>query len=231
MIAVRPAAARGRCAVAALESRCSFSHGDYHDPAHMGFGALRLLNEQVVAPGAALEPQRYANLEVLTWVVSGSLRCREGDAAPTVLAAGTLECVGGGSGLEREESNASAQQSAHLVRLGLRPDRVNAAPRIERRVFTDAQRRGRLCLLAAADGDGLVHVRQNVRLSSALLARGETIEHRQCYSRRAWLQVVSGELIVNGIRLAGGDGAAVIQECGLHIEAASDTDLLLLELD
>jgi redox-sensitive bicupin YhaK (pirin superfamily) len=229
MIAIRPAAARGTTRTDSLVSRHSFSFGDYYDPAHMGFGPLRVLNEEVLTPAAVGETQSHANMEILNWVVSGALHPADSDGG--VLRAGDLQCLSAGRGVAHGESNDSTAEPLHFLQIWIQPDRVNAQPRTEQRSFPACESHAGLRLVASADGcEGSVPIRSDVRVFVARLGAGVHVVHPLCLGRRAWLQVTEGSVEINGVKLTAGDGAAALHENRLDLLGLADAEVLLFDL-
>lgn len=231
MIVLRPSDARGHVRAGWLESRHTFSFGHYYDPAWMGFGPLRVINEDRVAPGAGFPPHGHANMEILSYVVEGGLAHRDSTGGEGVIRPGELQRMSAGHGIQHSEYNASQDAPVHFLQIWIQPDRLNAAPDYAQKAFPAADRSGRLQLLASPDGaQGSLSLRQDARVHGALLAPGDAVEHVLAPGRRAWLQVVKGGVSLNGQALAAGDGAGAIDEPALRIEATVDSELLLFDL-
>ncbi len=227
MIAIRPACARGSTQRDAAASWHSFSFGDYYDPAHMGFGALRVLNEITLAPAAGVAPETHANMEILTWVVAGGLR---DEVSGIELKAGDLQCLSAGRGVAHAESNASAGDPARYLQFWIQPDRVNAEPRTSKGSFTAGTCAGLRLIAAANAGEHVVPIRGDTRVHVARLTAGQRIAHALCLGRRAWLQVTKGVLELNGVRLAAGDGAAALHENRIELLGIEDAEALVFDL-
>ena len=236
MIIERPSAARGVVEAGWLDSRHTFSFGHYHDPQWMGFGPLRVINEDRVAPGGGFPPHGHANMEILSYVLSGGLAHRDsaggGDAG--VLKPGELQWMSAGHGIEHSEFNASKTEPVHFLQIWIQPDRVNAAPAYAQQAFDPAQRRGRWATLASPDGsDGSIAIRQQAWLRGALLAAGDAIEVAFDPARRYWLHVAQGAVEFDGRRLSAGDAMGAVDEAGRHrLLGVGDgaADVLLFDL-
>lgn len=236
MIVERPAATRGAVKTGWLDSRHTFSFGHYHDPLWMGFGALRVINEDRVAPGAGFPPHDHANMEILSYVLSGALAHRDsasaGDAG--VLRPGELQWMSAGHGIEHSEFNASQTEAVHFLQIWIQPDRVNAPPAYAQRAFDPQARRGRWAVLASPDGvDGSLAIRQQAWLRGAGLATGESMDLTIDPARRYWLHVAQGTVEFDGRTLTAGDALGFVGESGVHRIMASGegaADLLLFDL-
>ncbi len=243
MILERPAAARGTVKTDWLDSRHTFSFGHYHDPQWMGFGALRVINEDRVAPGRGFAPHGHANMEILSYVLSGALSHRDsasGVAAQTLdevtktLGSGELQWMSAGHGIEHSEFNASDTEPVHFLQVWIQPDRVNAPPAHAQRTFDPAARRARWATLASPDGDDAsLSIRQQAWLRGVLLGCDEAVPFALDASRRYWLHVASGEVQLDGRRLAAGDAVGFVDEAGTHhLTGSGDelADVLLFDL-
>lgn len=231
---LRAAADRGHVKTSWLDSRHTFSFGHYHDPQWMGWGALRVLNEDRVAPAAGFAPHGHANMEILSYVVAGALAHRDDNGGQGVLQAGEWQWMSAGHGITHSEYNASTETAVHFLQIWIQPDRVNAAPAHAQRHFDGAARRGRWATLASPDGaDGSLAIRQQAWLHGVRLGADETATFALQAQRRYWLQLVQGAAAVDGRALVAGDALAVAEESGtLRIAGSGDAiaDVLLLDL-
>lgn len=210
---LRPAATRGHVRTGWLDSRHGFSFGHYHDPDWMGWGPLRVLNEDRVAPGAGFPTHGHANMEILSYVVSGALAHRDDAGGEGVVYAGEWQWMSAGHGVEHSEFNASDSEPVHFLQVWIQPDRVNLAPAHAQRAFDPAERRGRWATFASPDGaDGSLAIRQQAWVRGIAVGRGEQAEIALQAQRRYWLQVVAGEATVDDETLAAGDAIAYAAE-------------------
>lgn len=234
MIIERRSAARGRVEAGWLDSRHTFSFGQYYDPAWMGFGCLRVINEDRVAAGGGFAPHRHANMEILSYVLDGALSHRDSSGGGGVIGPGELQWMGAGHGVEHSEFNASATGPVHFLQIWLQPDRLNAAPAYAQREATGRSLSGRWVLLASPDGaDGSLAIRQQARVLGARLAAGETVELPLDPARRYWLHVALGAVSAGERELAAGDALGLVDEDGLlRLDGAGETaaDVLLFDL-
>lgn len=230
MIAVRPGAARGVSRAAGSVVRHAFSCGDYFDPARMGFGPLRVLNEIELAPGAGLARERRANVQLLTFVIAGEVHRQSGDDS-AVLAAGDAHVLGAGHGIEDGISNTSTDVPARLLQAWIQPARLNAAPHAAHRHGHAMNGSGPL-LLASADGrEGSIALRAPVDVWRARPSAGSPVGVACCFGRRMWVQVVAGEVEVGAVRAVAGDAAVVLNERRIELVAPSAADLLVFVAD
>ena len=234
MILQRPANARGVANAGWLDSRHTFSFGHYHDPQWMGFGPLRVINEDRVAPGAGFPPHSHANMEILSYVLSGALAHRDNSGGGGVLRPGELQWMSAGHGIEHSEFNASQEDPVHFLQIWIQPDRVNAPPAYAQRSFDPAARRGKWTVLASPDGaNDSIAIRQQARLLGVLLASGEAVALQPDPARRYWLHVAQGGIDVAGQRLSAGDAIGITGEsaAGQVVGRGDDVaDVLLFEL-
>jgi quercetin 2,3-dioxygenase len=234
VIVERRGDARGHVDAGWLDSRHTFSFGHYHDPRWMGFGALRVLNEDRVAPGGGFPPHPHANMEILSYVLSGALAHRDSSGGGGVLRPGEVQWMSAGHGIEHSEYNASDSEAVHFLQIWIQPERLNFAPAYAQRAFDPAERHGRWALLASPDGaDGSLAIRQQARLRGALLAAGESVELALDASRKYWLHLATGEAAAGERTLAAGDALGFDAEGGrLRVEGrgAGRAELLLFEL-
>jgi len=231
MIAFRDRMARGRSRTGWLDSRHSFSFADYHDPAQMGFRDLRVINEDRVIPGAGFPTHRHRDMEILTYVLAGTLEHKDNLGNAAVIRPGEVQRMSAGTGVVHSEFNPSRTEPVHFLQIWIFPDRVGLPPSYEQKTFALEERRGRARLVAASDGrDGTVTIHQDARLFVANLAAGEHITQEIAPSRGAWLQLARGVVALDGTEMREGDGAAVEDEPRITVEAVTDAEFLLFDL-
>lgn len=231
MIHIRPSADRGRTQLNWLDGRHSFSFGHYYDSHHMGFGPLRVINEDIVAPGGGFAPHSHANMEIITVVLSGELAHRDSLGNGSMIRPGEVQRMSAGSGIEHSEFNASKTLPVHLLQIWIQPDRLNGPPGYVQQIFPKEQRENRLCLVISPDGrEGSLPIFQNATLYITLLETGKSLTYSLAEGRRSWLQIASGAIKFNGTTLYAGDGAAIEQEKELELQASEDAEVLVFDL-
>jgi redox-sensitive bicupin YhaK (pirin superfamily) len=232
MIDIRHAEARGTANFGWLESRHTFSFGDYYDAKQMGFGPLRVINEDRVSPGQGFGTHGHKDMEIISYVLEGALEHKDSIGTGSVIRPGDVQVMSAGTGIRHSEFNHSKTEPVHFLQIWVVPDREGIAPRYEQKTFPDVDKRRKLCLVGSSDGRlGSVVVHQDVQLFAALLNSGEQVTHALQSGRRGWLQIVRGAVTMNGHDLAAGDGAAVKVEPTLTMTAKVDaTEILLFDL-
>ena len=232
MITIRHAKERGVANFGWLDSRHTFSFGEYYDPAKMGFGPLRVINEDRVSPGQGFGTHGHKDMEIISYVLEGALEHKDSIGTGSVIRPGDVQVMSAGTGIRHSEFNHSKTEPVHFLQIWVMPDRQGIAPRYEQKTFPDAEKRGRLRLVGSSDGrDGSVVIYQDVELLASLLTAGEKVTHALASGRKSWIQVVRGAVALNGRDLAAGDGAAVANEPDLSITAKVDnTELLVFDL-
>ncbi len=231
MLQIRPAKERGHAEHGWLDSRHTFSFADYYDERYMGYGPLRVINEDRVQPGQGFGTHSHRDMEIVSYVLEGALEHQDSMGNGSVLRPGYVQRMSAGTGVQHSEFNHSRNDLVHFLQIWIVPERGGLAPGYEERVFTDDEKRGRLKLIASRDGrDGSVVVNQDVDLYAAILAPGDEVEHVPRNGRRTWIQVARGSVDVNGATLAAGDGAAASQEPKLAIHGTTDAEILLFDM-
>lgn len=231
MIEVRRSDERGYADHGWLKTRHTFSFAEYHDPRHMGFRALRVINDDRVAPGAGFPTHPHRDMEILTYVVQGAVRHRDNLGRATVIRPGDVQRMSAGTGVTHSEFNASKTEETRLLQVWLLPSRQGLEPGYEQRHLPASERRGRLRLVASRDGrDGSITVHQDADVYAGLFGRGDGAIHEIAAGRGVWIQVVRGELRADDTRLAEGDGAAVEGERLVSLTGEGEAEILLFDL-
>ena len=231
MIVKRPAAERGHFDHGWLDTSHTFSFADYHDPEHMGFRALRVINEDRVAAGQGFGAHSHRDMEIITYVLDGALAHADSIGNRSTIVPGDVQRMSAGTGITHSEFNARQDEPVHFLQIWLLPDRRGLAPGYEQKAIPESEERGALRLLASRDGrDGTVTIHQDVDLYGSRLEPGERVKHALADGRHAWLQMVRGRIELNGTPLAAGDGAAVSGESALEMVAQESAHFLLFDL-
>jgi redox-sensitive bicupin YhaK (pirin superfamily) len=231
MIRIRKAAERGHANHGWLDTYHTFSFADYHDPAQMGFRSLRVINEDVVAPGQGFGVHGHRDMEIVTYVLSGALEHQDSLGNGEVLRPGEFQRMSAGTGIRHSEFNPSASEPVHLYQIWLLPREQGIQPSYEQKAFAADQRQGRLRLVASPDAaDGSLAIQQDARIYLATLAAGDTVEHALAVGRFGWLQVLRGKVTVNGSKANTSDGVAIGDEPRVTIAADGPAEVMLFDL-
>lgn len=231
MYATRLSEDRGHANFGWLNSRHTFSFGDYHDARFMGFGALRVINEDRVTPGAGFDTHSHRDMEILSWVLDGALEHRDSMGTGAVIRPGELQRMSAGTGVTHSEFNASTAEPVHFLQIWLLPERQGLAPGYEQRAFAPSDLQDRLCLIASHDGrEGSVTVHQDVQLHAARLAEGREVSYLPAAERRLWLQVARGSVTVEGRDFHAGDAVSWLRPKSVTIRAREPAEVLLFDL-
>lgn len=231
MITVRRAAERGHTDWGWLDSRHTFSFGEYFDARQQGFRALRVLNDDRVEGGAGFGAHSHRDMEIFSFVLEGALRHQDSSGGGGVIRPGEIQFMRAGSGVTHSEQNASAVEPVHFLQIWVVPDTRGLPPRYDQRPF-DAQAAAEgLVLLASRDGRaGSVQVQQDVDIHVARLAPQAARTHPVAAGRHVWVQVARGSVVLNGAALAEGDGAALTEETRVDLEGVEPAEVLLFDL-
>lgn len=230
MLTVRPAQERGHADHGWLDSWHSFSFADYYDPTHMGYSALRVINDDRIAKGGGFASHPHRDMEIVTYVLEGALAHRDSMGNGSVIRPGDVQRMSAGSGVVHSEHNA-AEGETRLLQIWIIPSQKGGAPGYEQIHFEDTELRDCLRLVASADGiEGSLRLRQDARIYASRLAAGARLVHPIAPGRHVYLQVARGELRLNGVHIKEGDGAMLEDESSLEIEALGAAELLLFVL-
>jgi len=231
MIQIRPAGERGQTKLDWLDSRHTFSFGDYHDPAQLGFRSLRVLNDDRVAAGGGFPTHGHRDMEILTYVLEGALEHRDSLGNGSVIRRGELQRMSAGAGLTHSEANHSATEPVHFLQIWIVPDRRGIPPGYEQRAFPAAEEEHHLRPVATPDGrDGSLTIHQDATLFLATLKPGQHVLHRLRPSRHAWLHVVRGVVTLDEHTLGAGAGAAISDEETIQLDGVEPAEILLFDL-
>lgn len=232
MITLRKSDDRGKANFGWLKSRHSFSFGGYHDPNYMGFRALRVINEDEVAPGAGFGEHGHRDMEIVSYVLAGGLAHKDSLGNGSVLKPGDVQRMTAGTGVRHSEFNASDAAPVEFMQIWILPEADGLKPGYEEKHFDARERQGALRLIASRDGrDGSLTIHQDVDIHATLLSAGETAELRLRPGRGVWVQVARGALAANGETLNAGDGAAIEDDAAVTLTATADhTEVVLFDL-
>src|SRR6266403_3569831 len=231
MIAIRKSADRGRTKIDWLDSRHTFSFGEYYDSGQSGFRALRVINEDRVRAGAGFPKHPHRDMEIVTYVLEGVLEHKDSMGNGSVIKPGDLQYMSAGTGVAHSEFNASKTEPVHLYQIWMLPEKQGLQPAYDQKNFSEAEKRGKLRLVASPDGrDGSVKIRQDNELYATVLGAGETVKHELKKDRHAYVQVARGSVKLNGTPLKTGDGAAISAEKAVELTGVKDAEVLLFDL-
>lgn len=233
MLRLRRASERGHADYGWLKARYTFSFASYHDPEHMGFRALRVMNEDRIGPGRGFGTHGHQDMEIVTYVLEGAREHKDSMGNGEVLRPGEFQRMSAGTGILHSEFNPSATEPVHLYQIWLLPQREGADPGYEQKAFDPDEQRGRLRIVASPDGaDGSLTIGQDATIALATLALGESVAHEFATGRHGWLQVLRGRVEANGQAAEAGDGLAVSGEPRLTVSAAGadHAEIMLFDL-
>lgn len=232
MITVRPSSARGQANFDWLDSRHSFSFGNYYDPKFMGFSHLRVINEDKIKPTQGFGTHSHKDMEIITYVLEGELEHKDSIGNGSIIRPGDVQRMSAGTGIAHSEFNASSTDLVHLLQIWILPEKTGIQPSYEQKHFSLAEKQGKLTLVASRDGrENSVTIHQNADLYVAVLKESDRITHQIKSDRALWLQIARGTVTVNGQTLQNGDGAAITQETHLELVAKeNNTEILLFSL-
>jgi len=231
MLTVRKAEERGHASHGWLDTWHTFSFADYYDPSEMGFGALRVINDDKVEPGQGFGMHSHRDMEIITYVLEGALEHKDSMGNGSVIRPGDVQRMSAGTGVRHSEFNPSREERVHLLQIWIEPRITGVRPGYEEKQFGAQDKKGRLRLIASPDGrDGSVTIHQDAYVLAALLDGADKVAHQLAPGRRAYVHVARGAVKVNGVELKGGDGAKIAGENELEFRGAKQAELLLFDL-
>lgn len=231
MISLRKSSSRGHARHGWLESWHSFSFADYYDPENIRFGALRVINEDIVQPGTGFETHGHRDMEILTYVLNGTLRHRDSMGHGGDLRYGDIQVMSAGTGVQHSEVNPSQDETVHLLQIWIIPERQGLKPAYSQKHFPVQDKLGRWCLLASPDaGQGSLAIHQDVRVFAARLDGVQKLDYTLATGRRAYLHVALGSLQANGYALSAGDALTYAEEGRIALSGAQGAEMLLFDL-
>ena len=231
MIQIRKANERGKVNMGWLDSKHTFSFGHYFDPDHMGFGNLRVINEDRVQPGKGFGTHGHQDMEIISYVIDGALEHRDSMQNGSVIRPGDVQRMTAGTGVQHSEFNHSGDDLVHFLQIWILPERPGLEPGYEEKRFEREEKLDQLRLVGSRDGrNGSVTIHQDVDLYAGLLSEGTELTHVFATGRSGWLQVVRGDVILDGQALTAGDGAAITDLEQATVIAASEAEVLLFDM-
>lgn len=231
MITLRKASERGYANHGWLKSWHSFSFADYHDPAHVQFGSLRVINDDTVQAGYGFPTHGHRDMEILSYVLSGTLEHKDSMGNGTQMRYGEAQLMCAGTGVRHSEFNPSQDEAAHFLQIWIMPNQQGLPPGYQQKKFSEEEKKGRWCLLVSPDAvEGSLLIHQDVRMYATRLQAGESLDYSLGSGRQAYLHVVRGAAGLAGKHLQAGDAAMVNDETALQVEATEDAELLLFDL-
>lgn len=232
MLTLRRAEDRGHANFGWLDTHHSFSFGQYYDPDHMGFGPLRVINDDRISGGQGFPTHPHRNMEIVTYVLDGALRHQDSIGTGSVIRAGDVQVMSAGRGIRHSEYNASSNDPVHLLQIWLLPEQEGLTPRYDQKTFSREDKRGQLRLIGSPGGrDGSLTVHSDADTYAAVLEDGDVVHHTLKPGRIGWLQVARGQATVNDLALNSGDGAAIRDGGPMRIAGAGEgAELLLFDM-
>jgi len=231
MLAIRHAEDRGLANAGWLSSRHTFSFGHYYDPDFMGFGPLRVINEDQVQPGRGFDTHGHQDMEIISYVLEGALEHKDSIGTGSIIRPGEVQRMSAGTGVRHSEFNHSDSELVHFLQIWIVPERDGLQPSYEQEAFAENDKRGRLRLVGSRDArDDSVTIHQDVDLYATLLSDNQTVTHQLAAGRKGWVQVARGTVSANDEPLHAGDGVAIEGPCTITLTCASDAEVLLFDM-
>ena len=229
VLTLRKSEDRGQGEHGWLSERHSFSFGGYHDPRFQGFGHLRVINEDRIAPGGGFPTHGHADMEIVTYIIEGTLAHKDSTGTGAIIYPGDAQRMSAGTGIRHSEYNASQTAPVHLLQIWIEPGRQGLAPAYQQAALPPLSGGPQLDLIGGPDG-GAVAIHQDVRLWRAIVPAGDSLSVPLARNRKAWVQLIKGSGTLNGIAISAGDGIAALEETGLVIAASSPIEALVFDL-
>jgi len=229
---LRKSLERGQANHGWLKSYHTFSFADYFDPQHMGFRALRVINEDFVAPATGFDTHPHRDMEIVTYVLKGELEHKDSMGNGSVIRAGEVQYMCAGTGVKHSEKNPSKSTEVHLLQIWILPDQKGHTPRYGQKKFSTEEKSGKFCLIVSPDGrDGSIGIHQDASIYASILENGQKVEKDLSRTRFGWIQVAQGEVKVNGVSLSQGDALGIAEESRLTLEGNSQSPAELIYFD
>ena len=231
MIEIRHAEERGIANFGWLNSQHTFSFGHYHDPNHMGFGPLRVINEDRVQPGRGFDTHGHRDMEIISYVLEGALEHEDSMGNGSIIRPGDVQRMTAGTGVRHSEFNPSKSERVHFLQIWILPEKEGLKPGYEQKTFSESEKRGALRLVGSRDGrDGSVMINQDVDLYATCLGKAEEISYDLKPRRKVWVHIARGRAEVNSTALDAGDGVALVDEARVTLRGVSDAEILLFDM-
>jgi redox-sensitive bicupin YhaK (pirin superfamily) len=231
MIRIHDRDIRGTTKTGWLDSKHTFSFGHFRDPARMGFKTLRVINDDIVIPGAGFDTHPHSDMEIITYILDGELEHRDSLGTGSVIRPGEVQRMSAGTGIEHSEFNPSNDNGVHLLQIWIHPEARGLKPSYEQIAFDRDAAKGRLLLIGSRQGgENVITIHQDVKLYVSVLEEGQSVSHEFSGDRGGFVQVVRGHVALNGEILKEGDGAEISAEDTITLTADSDAELLLFDL-
>jgi redox-sensitive bicupin YhaK (pirin superfamily) len=231
MILVRKAAQRGHFDFGWLQTKHTFSFGQYHDPRFMGFRSLRVINEDCVEPGEGFGSHGHQDMEILTYVLEGELSHKDSLGNGSIIQPGDIQRMSAGSGVRHSEFNDSRRERVHFLQIWIMPDQYGTTPSYDQKYFANETKQGQFRLIASCDGrKGSLKIHQDIALYATLLEPLQSLDYSIEKGRYGWIQIARGAITMNGVTLSTGDGASICDETKLQIKAVDVCEFLFFDL-
>jgi redox-sensitive bicupin YhaK (pirin superfamily) len=231
MLAIRHAEERGHVNLGWLHSRHTFSFGHYFDPQFMGFGPLKVINEDRVQPAQGFGTHGHNDMEIISYVLDGALEHKDSMGNGSIIRPGDMQRMSAGTGVRHSEFNASHSEPVHFLQIWVVPEKDGLKPSYEQKSFSEEEKRGRLRLVGSRDGrDGSVTIHQDVDMYATLLGEGDIVTHELAEGRKSWIQVARGSVVLNEKPLNPGDGVAIEGPAAITLGTSSLADVLLFDM-
>ena len=231
MLEIRKKDERGVADFGWLNSHHTFSFGGYHDQRYMGFGPLRVINEDRVAPARGFDTHGHRDMEIISYVISGEMLHEDTMGTVSTIRPGDIQLMSAGTGVRHSEYNASDEEDVHFLQIWVEPDTLNLKPSYEQKAFSDAEKTNSLRLVGSRDGrEGSITIHQDVDLYAGILEPGVQLQHVFSAARRGWLQLIRGEIDANGAKLSAGDGLSIQDTEILNLRGITPADFLVFDM-
>ncbi|MYM24485.1 quercetin 2,3-dioxygenase [Duganella sp. FT135W] len=231
MLQVRKSESRGKANHGWLDSKHSFSFGHYHDPEHVGFGPLLVINEDKVQGGQGFGTHGHRDMEIISYVLSGALEHKDSMGTGSVLHYGDVQRMSAGTGVRHSEYNGDRSELVHFLQIWIQPNQVGIPPSYEEKNFTPESKLGKLALIASNDGrEGSVLIHQDAAIYATIMTSGDSLKHELKAGRQSYVHVIRGDVTVNGVALNAGDALKITDEALVTLEQAKAAEVLVFDL-